>query len=151
MYARRVRRRCRVSCNTQPPALPASRLVCHAVPGWYITWDPTQSPRESPQGLDVCKARARRVSGANQLGGGLDTSQEVPEGRTANGVAVSHPLQWSSEYHDTETALIYYNYRYYNPTDGRWTRRDPIGIEGGINFLTNKYNAYPYHDYIDKH
>ena len=25
------------------------------------------------------------------------------------------------------------NYRYYNPTDGRWTRRDPIGIEGGLN------------------
>ena len=25
------------------------------------------------------------------------------------------------------------NYRYYNPTDGRWTRRDPIGINGGMN------------------
>ena len=25
------------------------------------------------------------------------------------------------------------NFRYYNPTDGRWTRRDPAGIEGGMN------------------
>ena len=48
-------------------ALPASRLVCYAVTGGYIT----QGPRESPQGLDVSKARTRRVSGANQLGGGL--------------------------------------------------------------------------------
>ena len=66
-------------------------------------------------------------------GGGLDTSQEVPAGRTAKGVAVSQVIQWSSEYHDTDLGLIYYNFRYYNPTDGRWTRRDPIGIEGGIN------------------
>ena len=28
------------------------------------------------------------------------------------------------------------NYRYYNPTDGRWTRRDPIGVEGGYNLYT---------------
>ena len=25
------------------------------------------------------------------------------------------------------------NFRYYNPADGRWTRRDPAGIEGGLN------------------
>ena len=55
--------------RTAQPALPSTPLQGYAVTGWYITWDPTQSPRESPQGLDVCKARARRVSGANQLGG----------------------------------------------------------------------------------
>ena len=26
------------------------------------------------------------------------------------------------------------NYRYYNPLDGRWIRRDPIGIEDGVKF-----------------
>ena len=46
---------------------------------------------------------------------------------------LTQPIQWSSEGYDPETALVYYNYRYYNPQDGRWTRRDPIGIDGGIN------------------
>ena len=43
--------------------------------------------------------------------------------------------------YDAELALVYYNYRYYNPLDGRWTRRDPIGIEGGVNlygYVKNK-------------
>ncbi|WPX40791.1 RHS repeat-associated core domain-containing protein [Akkermansia sp. N21116] len=28
---------------------------------------------------------------------------------------------------------MYYNYRDYNPTDGRWLTRDPIGEQGGHN------------------
>ncbi len=32
-----------------------------------------------------------------------------------------------------ETGLIYYRARYYDPTIGRFTQRDPIGLEGGIN------------------
>ena len=36
----------------------------------------------------------------------------------------SQPIQWSSEYNDSELGLVYYNYRYYNPADGRWTGRD---------------------------
>ena len=35
--------------------------------------------------------------------------------------------------HDEELALVYYNYRYYNPADGRWINRDPIAEEGGWN------------------
>lgn len=35
--------------------------------------------------------------------------------------------------YDTELGLVYYNYRYYNPPDGRWTRRDPIEEESVIN------------------
>ena len=37
---------------------------------------------------------------------------------------ISQPIQWSSEYHDTELALVYYNYRYYNLINGRWLTRD---------------------------
>ena len=51
---------------------------------------------------------------------------------TADG-DVDQAIQWSSEFNDTELGLVYYNFRYYNPTDGRWTRRDPIGINGGMN------------------
>ena len=42
-------------------------------------------------------------------------------------------VQWSGEMHDRELALVYYNYRYYNPADGRWINRDPIAEEGGWN------------------
>ena len=44
------------------------------------------------------------------------------------------------EMHDEDFALVYYNYRYYNPRDGRWINRDPIAEKGGWNlyaFLGN--------------
>ncbi len=37
--------------------------------------------------------------------------------------------------------LVYYNYRHYNPHDGRWASRDPVGMQGGYNlyaFIHNK-------------
>jgi RHS repeat-associated protein len=37
---------------------------------------------------------------------------------------VEQPIQWSSEFNDTELGLTYYNYRHYNPVDGRWLGRD---------------------------
>ena len=40
------------------------------------------------------------------------------------------------------------NYRYYNPTDGRWTRRDPIGLVGGMNLYNLNYGLYYSFDYI---
>jgi len=54
-------------------------------------------------------------------------------------MATINPFRFSSEFHDDETGLVYYNYRYYSPILGRWTRRDPIGEkEGGVNL----YNIY---------
>ncbi len=32
-----------------------------------------------------------------------------------------------------ETGLVYYRARYYDPTLGRFTQRDPIGFSGGVN------------------
>ncbi|UDQ98347.1 RHS repeat-associated core domain-containing protein [Lentisphaerota bacterium WC36G] len=46
---------------------------------------------------------------------------------------VENPFKFSSEYAEKETGLIYYNYRYYNPKDGKWLSRDPIEEKGGIN------------------
>ena len=43
------------------------------------------------------------------------------------------PFLFSSEYLDSETNLVYYNYRYYSPELGRWTKRDSIEEEGGKN------------------
>ena len=47
--------------------------------------------------------------------------------------AFRNPFLFSSEYHDEETGLVYYNYRYYNPELGRWMSQDPIGERGGFN------------------
>ena len=41
--------------------------------------------------------------------------------------------RFSSEYLDSETNLVYYNYRYYSPELGRWTKRDSIEEDGEFN------------------
>lgn len=48
--------------------------------------------------------------------------------------AAMNPFRFSSEYADDELGLVYYNYRHYNPRDGRWVNRDPIEEKGGLNF-----------------
>lgn len=48
-------------------------------------------------------------------------------------LAEVNPFRFSSEFHDDETGLVYYNYRYYSPSLGRWTKRDPIEEESGVN------------------
>ena len=48
-------------------------------------------------------------------------------------LAEVNPFRFSSEFHDDETGLVYYNYRYYSPSLGRWTKRDYIEEIGGIN------------------
>ena len=51
---------------------------------------------------------------------------------TAEGDVIQ-PVQWSSEYYDSELDLVYYNYRHYNPNEGRWINRDPIGEVDDLN------------------
>ncbi|OCA03816.1 RHS repeat-associated core domain-containing protein [Akkermansia glycaniphila] len=48
-------------------------------------------------------------------------------------MAKEPPYRFSSEHHDEDLGLVYYNYCHYNPTDGRWTSRDPIAEQGGWN------------------
>ena len=55
---------------------------------------------------------------------------------------VANPWKFSSEYHDSETDLVYYNYRDYAPSLGRWISRDPIGEKQSINlYHTVKNNC----------
>ena len=50
---------------------------------------------------------------------------------TATGsFAAINPYRFSSEWHDDQLDCVYYNYRHYNPMDGRWQNRDPIGNFG---------------------
>jgi RHS repeat-associated protein len=46
------------------------------------------------------------------------------------------PFGFSTKYTDTETNLVYYGFRYYNPSTGRWLNRDPIEEQGGINLYS---------------
>lgn len=62
---------------------------------------------------------------------------------TAEGDRVQfNKFRFSCEYEDDELGLIYYNYRYLNPLDGRWINRDPIQEQGGRNmygFISNSW------------
>ena len=108
---------------------------------WYITWDPTQNIATRPlaiqkdgtwytYGWDLTKNICEVFGPAGYL---RTAYTYTPYGQvTANG-DVEQPIQWSSEFNDTEIGLIYYNYRHYNPTDGRWIGMDKLGIKAGLN------------------
>jgi len=44
-----------------------------------------------------------------------------------------NPIRFSTQYTDEETGLVYYGFRYYDPSKGRFLNRDPIGEQGGLN------------------
>ena len=48
-------------------------------------------------------------------------------------MAKLNPFRFSTKYQDDETDLLYYGYRYYNASTGRWLSRDPIEERGGLN------------------
>ncbi len=99
---------------------------------WLITWDPLQPVATRPlaiqkdgtwytYGWDLTK-NICEVYG--QHGYIRTACTYSPYGQVASSGDVEQPIQWSSEFNDTELALIYYNYRHYNPVDGRWMGRD---------------------------
>ncbi len=45
-------------------------------------------------------------------------------------MAKANPFRFSTKYQDDESDLLYYGYRYYNPSTGRWISRDPIEEQG---------------------
>jgi RHS repeat-associated protein len=47
--------------------------------------------------------------------------------------ALLNPFRFSTKYEDPESGLLYYGFRYYNPSTGRWPSRDPIEEQGGVN------------------
>ncbi|MBP3302299.1 MAG: RHS repeat-associated core domain-containing protein, partial [Opitutales bacterium] len=59
--------------------------------------------------------------------------------------------QWSSEVYDSELDLVYYNYRHYSPTLGRFLSRDPIQEQGGPNLYAFVKNRPLFvNDYLGK-
>ena len=120
---------------------------------WLITRDPTQPIATRPlaiqkdatwytYGWDLTK-NICELYGAN----GYIRTTYTPYGEvTESANSVYQPIQWSSEYNDTELGLVYYNYRHYNPLDGRWLRRDRIEYNN-LYIYINNIAIYSY-DYI---
>ncbi len=53
--------------------------------------------------------------------------------RATGSSAKLNPFRFSTKYTDDETDFVYYGYRYYNPSSGRWLSRDPIFEIGSVN------------------
>ncbi len=58
-------------------------------------------------------------------------------------MAKANPFRFSTKYQDDETDLLYYGYRFYNGSTGRWLSRDPIGEKGGRNLYAFCRNGGP--------
>lgn len=48
---------------------------------------------------------------------------------------------FQGQFIDVESGLMNYGYRYYSPQLGRWTCKDPIGEEGGVNLYVMSLNC----------
>ncbi|MCI7004268.1 MAG: hypothetical protein MR890_02485, partial [Akkermansia muciniphila] len=108
---------------------------------WLITWDPTQPIATRPlaiqkdgtwytYGWDLTK-NITEIFGTT---GYIRTAYSyTPFGEVSIAGEVTQPIQWSSECLDSEIDLVYYNYRHFSPSDGRWMGRDSIGEMGSVN------------------
>ncbi|HEV2208262.1 MAG TPA: RHS repeat-associated core domain-containing protein [Verrucomicrobiae bacterium] len=47
--------------------------------------------------------------------------------RATGPMAKANPFRFSTKYQDDECDLLYYGFRYYNASTGRWMSRDPLG------------------------
>ena len=123
---------------------------------WLITWDPSQPVATRPlaiqkdgtwytYGWDLTK-NICEVYGQH---GYIRTNYSfTPYGEVSISGDVTQPIQWSSEYVDTETTLAYYNYRYYSTTMGRWLSRDKISELKEYPYIFVRNSPTTWVDYI---
>ena len=105
--------------------------------------------------LSFRKACATRVASHDALNPLLPknsrTCFEGPFGevlRATGPMAKANPFRFSTKYQDDETDLLYYGYRYYSASTGRWLSRDPISEKGEqvcspLTHFTVGYEACP--------
>ena len=108
---------------------------------WFVTWAPSQPTATRP--LAIQKDRAWFTYGYDLTKNSCEVFGPAGYIRTAYAYApfgavsasgdVSQPFQWSSEVYDSELDLVYYNFRHYSPSLGRFLSRDPIEEQGGLN------------------
>ena len=119
----------------QIAALDLTRATLNGL--WLLTWDPSQAVATRPlaiqingtwytYGWDLTKNICELYTSSGAIGASYTYTPYGTISIASNAAKVTQSIQWSSEYHDVETGLVYYNFRYYNPRDGRWTRRYPL-------------------------
>jgi RHS repeat-associated protein len=75
--------------------------------------------------------------------------------RATGPLATTNPFRWSTKFWDEDSGLVYYGFRYYSPSLGRWINRDPIDEGGGLSLYAfvnnNSLNAFdPLGDLIEQ-
>ena len=132
---------------------------------WFVTWDPSQPTATRPlaiqkdgtwftYGYDLTKNICEVFGPAGYI---RTTYSYAPFGAvTASDNGVIQPFQWSSEHYDSELDLVYYNFRHYSPSLGRFLSRDPIeehdacnddiaSFGSCLNSAVSAGNNIPYH------
>jgi RHS repeat-associated protein len=62
--------------------------------------------------------------------------------RATGPLATTNPFRWSTKFWDEDSGLVYYGFRYYSPSFGRWINRDPIEEDDLLNlYLALRNNA----------
>lgn len=115
--------------------------VEHGVGTDDFVWNPTEPIATRPLMCDLsgggtlfyCHDGNKNVSEAISLDGTIAAHYEyssfgkvvlVTSENEDQSTANLNPYRFSSEYGDDALELVYYNYRHYNPVDGRWKGRD---------------------------
>ena len=109
---------------------------------WLVTWDPSQPTATRPlaiqkdgtwftYGYDITKNICEVFGPAGYIRTSYSYAPFGSVSASENGVVQN--FQWSSEFYDSELDLVYYNYRHYSPSLGRFLSRDPIEEQGGLN------------------
>ncbi|MCD8283631.1 MAG: hypothetical protein LUD52_02780, partial [Opitutae bacterium] len=120
-----------------------------------FVWDPTESVATRPLAFSHVReslnllynfdgnknvSEVFYLAEANGIGAHYDYAPFGAVCRTTRATRVTgfdaieqNPFRFSSEFHDPELDLVYYNYRHYSPTLGRFLSRDPIEEQGGLN------------------
>jgi RHS repeat-associated protein len=104
---------------TEPDA--ACPLLLNTPSGWFTF------------GFDQVKNVTELFDSSGNIAAAYD---HAPFGATlsaAGPAAAPNPFRFSSEVWDATLGLVCYTFRPYNPLDGRFTNRDPIGEQGGLN------------------
>jgi RHS repeat-associated protein len=56
--------------------------------------------------------------------------------RATGPMAKANPFRFSTKYQDDESDLLYYGYRYYSGSLGRWISRDVVGETGELHLYS---------------
>ena len=122
-----------------------------------FTWDPTEpvatrplalyQPNASPQLYAV--DGNKNVSELVSFDSGIVSAhyEYAPFGEVIlsfGDLALTNPFRFSSEYADDALALVYYNYRHYEPLMGRWLNRDLLGEDSILSLYCYVENSFDF-------